>query len=240
MAEAALTASRRAAEAARLAITRDFPTLDVALPPSVPEPQEPAGDEASWAERIMAHDHGLELAETTAAASRLALQRARRERLPDPTLGLQYSDNFDTNREVVGLRLIVPLGVSGRSADIAAARSRAAMADANRDRARRAGEHDAHAAFLDAQAAIAQWRQAASAALTAERTAQALFEGYRLGEYDFAAVLTARRQAADATGQSDLARIAAWEANALLQIDAHLMWAAPEASEHGLAPLSPP
>jgi outer membrane protein, heavy metal efflux system len=224
--------AQRAVETARLALRRDFPALDLPLPQDLPDPVLPEGGEAQWVARILAHDHGLELAGTQAEMAELSVQRSRRERLADPTLGMQYSPNFDQNREVVGVRIIVPIGGSGRAADVAAARSNAAIALAEREQAERLSDFEARSEYLAAHSTYAQWQRIAAVARTSAATAATLFEGYRLGEYDFATVLAARRQAAEVAEQADGARLAAWHAHARLKIDAHEVWAAPEATEH--------
>ena len=224
--------AQRAVETARLALRRDFPALELPLPKALPDPVLPEGDEAQWVARILEHDHGLELAGTEAEMAALAVQRSRRERLADPTLGVQYSSNFDQNREVVGVRIIVPIGGAGRAADVAAARSQAAIALAEREQAERLSDFEARSEYLAAHSTYEQWQRIAAVARTSAATAATLFEGYRLGEYDFATVLAARRQAAEVAEQADIARIAAWHAHARLKIDAHEVWAAPEATEH--------
>ncbi len=62
-----------------------FPALALREPRSMPDPEPVAGPEDEWTERILSDNHEIELAEGVQEQARLAAERARRDRLPDPT-----------------------------------------------------------------------------------------------------------------------------------------------------------
>ncbi|MEY4760391.1 MAG: hypothetical protein RLZZ200_247 [Pseudomonadota bacterium] len=217
--------ARRRAEEARLALLRDYPELDLVTPAHHPAPVAPQGSDEEWIGRIVAENHEIELAQGLADEAELAATRARRDRLPDPLIGLHYSDNIDQNRSNIGLRISIPLGVAARSADAAIARSQATIASAESAQVRRSVESTARLDVLNARSMIGQWERLSSAAAKATAAADALGRAYEAGEIGVAELIAARRQQLDAKLESGAASYAAHESLARLRLDAHLVWA---------------
>lgn len=199
------------------------------LPPVFPRPAPLAGSDEAWVETILEENHEIELAKGRADAAALQATRARRDRIPDPSLTLQFSDNLDQNRRVVGLRVSIPIGASGRAADAALARSHAVVAEAEADQVRKDVEAAARLDVVNAHASHRQWQRYDEAATQANAAAAAVSRGYEVGELGITDLLLARRQQLDAQLQAEDALLSAHEAQARLWLDAHRIWAPDEA-----------
>jgi outer membrane protein TolC len=182
-------------------------------------------------EHITADNHELELAQSEAAAARLAAERAGMDRLADPTLALRYSDNLDGNRRLLGLTVTVPLGGASRSADAALARSQSRAAEANVRLVTDRVQSDARSAIAAARLSLRSWQDLTEAASRMRRAAAAAARGYELGELDLSVTLTARRQALDAEQQLMMANLTALHDHARVLLDSHQLWALPEGHE---------
>jgi len=88
----------------------------------------PAGSDDEWIQRILSDNHEIELAEGQQEQAHIVAQRAGREMMPDPTVGVRYSNNLGGIRRVVGVTFSVPLGGPSRSAAHAAALGEASVA----------------------------------------------------------------------------------------------------------------
>lgn len=220
--------SAQEAELARDKLLMNFPALTLAVPLQLPEPQPLAEADSVWMARIVESNHEIKLAEGRAAAADLEARRARLDRLPDPTVGLVFSPNFDQNRETIGVRVSVPLSGSLRSAEasLAASQARAAAAEATAARLRVTA--DGREDLANCHAYYAQWQNLAGAAIEARRNADAYERGYRAGEFGLADLLNAQRLAAQAALSAEEAQLRSLEADARLRVDAHRLWAMEE------------
>lgn len=218
--------SAQEAQLARDRLLKDFPALTLAVPLQLPEPQALTEPDAEWMARIEQSNHEIKLADGRAAAAELEARRARLDRLPDPTIGVVYSPNFDQNRQTVGVRVSVPLSGSLRSAEasLAASHARAAAAEATAARLRVSA--DGREDLANRHAYYEQWQNLAGAASDARRNADAYARGYRAGEFGLADLLNAQRLAAQAALSGEEAQLRALEADARLRVDAHRLWAA--------------
>jgi outer membrane protein TolC len=207
-----------------LRLKRQFPDLSLAPPGAIDEPRLPAGSDDDWVQRILADNHEIELAQGQQEQARIAARRAARDRMPDPTVGVRYSGNFDGNRRVVGLIFSVPLGGPARSAAYAAALGEASVAAQKARDIQLKVETDARHATLAMRSAYSQWERLRQAAARGDVSAKVLAKGYSLGEFSITELLTARRQALDADLAAATAQLDALEAIARLQLDAHEIW----------------
>lgn len=225
--QAQRTEQARAAMRASEALAREFPGIARQLPEQLESPLELAGTDGEWIARITSDNHELELSEARADEARLGAERASRNRLPDPTLGLHYSDNIDGNRKLIGLTVTVPLGGRARSADAALARSAARAAQGNAQFVRDGVFAEARAVIADARLTYRTWQTLAEAAAQFQQAADATARGYALGEFDIGAMLVARRQSQEAQQQLMAAQLAAHRALSRVLLDAHQLWALP-------------
>jgi len=210
------------------ALRKEFPTLELIAPANAATPAAPEGDDQTWIARIVDSNHEIELAEGRAEVARLEAQRASRDRVADPTLGVLYSNNLDGNRNVVGLTFSMPLGGAARRADHAMARSRATAAAAEAQSARLNVINDAQQDVLNLRAHHSAWQRLDVVASQTRQNADTVARGYTLGEFSVAELLSARRLAVDSALVAEMARLDALEADARLKLDAHLLWALDE------------
>lgn len=218
-------------EHARYDAAEQFPGMTLRRPVRIPDPVLPGGGDEAWIARIESHNHEIELAEGTAAEARLQAQRAAQDRIPDPMLGLQFSSNIDQNRDVVGLRVTIPLGYTQRSAEAALARSRATRGEAALQQARLRVLADARRDLVDVRQGQQRWQQLSAAAARADMAAARMAKGQQAGEFGMTEVLSARRSAMDAQLAATEAAVAAHAAQARLLVDAHLIWTLEEHDE---------
>lgn len=210
---------------AEAALQRRFPGLGLPATAALPAPQALSGDLESWFAALLAHNHELMLAGRQRERVVLQAERARRERVPDPAIGLAFSRERGGEEQVVGAYISIPLPGGARSATADAAQARAAAAERDEAAVRRRIEADAQARFMTAQAAVPAWQAAARSAQQLQRSAEMLGRAYALGEGALAEVLQARRLAVEARLGAEQLQLDALEAQARLLLDAHRLWA---------------
>jgi len=217
--------AQQQAEALALDLRQLFPALALTPPSEVEVP--PALDEADaiWHDRIVADNHELELAEHQQKESELQAQRAKLDRIPDPTLGVHYGQERDRQEKILGVTVTMPFGGSGRNADYAAALARASMAAERTRLVRLKVEGDANRALSAVRLTRSRWEQLSRLSEQMQATAATMRRGYELGELDLAQTLTAQRQSLEATLGAQQAEFDAIEAYARLRLDAHEIWA---------------
>lgn len=211
------TAARLALDAAQRELQAYGVELDCTgvqpfAPPSAAT-SEPGS--ARWASDADPAVRGAEAAAGLAAAE---AERARAERVPDPTLGLYYGRERDAAEKIVGARVAVPLpgarqrAVAGRT--MAEARAAVAEADARRrDAALRIAQLEA-----DARRGPEIASAKADTAAQQQEIARLQWRAYELGEADLADALQARSRALPAAVDADAAILDAWRARALLAL----------------------
>lgn len=225
-AAAAATAAQLEAAKGALALRRQFPALQVVEPASTDMPQGIEESDDVWKQRIVSANHELALAEAVHEDARLVAKRSSRERLPDPTVTLQFSNNLDGNDRVVGVGIVMPIGGSRRRAEHALAVGEASIAEQRARETRLKVQADAEQAILAARATHSQWQRLSQVASQSELNATAVARGYGLGEFTVAELIAARRQSQEAALAAVLARLDALEAAARLRLDAHQLWTA--------------
>jgi outer membrane protein TolC len=215
----------RRQQLSRVALLQEFPdfTLHTAAVPEIP----PTVPDADWIQRIIADNHEIQLAEAHAEAARIAAERARSERLSDPSLRVQYSGNLDGNRKVIGLQFTLPLGGARRSAEAAIAGSEARKAASTALAAKISVAGAARAAISDAQLRYQSWQDLENASQQLAASATSVARGYSLGEFDITAMQNATRQALAARQSAGEAQLLALYAHARLLLDSHMLWALP-------------
>jgi outer membrane protein TolC len=194
-------------------------------------PPEVQGTDDEWVQRVIGENHEIELADARAEEARLIAQRAGRNRVGDPTLGLRYSNSFDGNRDIMMLTVTMPLGSGARNAEYALAQSESARLAALARGTRLKVEGDARQDLLNARSSHAQWQRLARASAQDELNAATVARGYSLGEFGMAELLAARRSALASAEAAAMARLDAIQAWTRLNVDAHYLWTAegPEA-----------
>lgn len=225
---ASVVAAEQQRQEAALSLRRSFPDLLLPDTVQIDTPEVLPGPDDDWIGRILADNHEILLAEGQREQAVLTAQRVGRDRLPDPTVGVRYSHNFDGNRRVVGLTISVPLGGPARSAAYSASLAEASVAGRKAKDVHLKVEADARRATLMMRSTNAQWRQLQQVAERSRSSAAAVAKGYSLGEFTVTELLLARRQALEADMAAALAQLDALEAMARLQLDAHEIWVSPD------------
>jgi outer membrane protein TolC len=222
LADALDTASRR--DAARQRLANDFPRLP--LPdqaPALPAPV-PLDDPAHWQALIVERSHEIGAAVAEAQRMQRMADRARADRLPDPTIGLRYLNERSGAERALGVVVSIPLGVRARSARADADQSGADVTAAEAEAMRRSIVLGARLAVADAAAAQAGWTQLARASEAAALAARRSQRAYALGEAGVVDWLVAERQAGEAAMAEIDARVRAQHAWLRIQIDSHALW----------------
>lgn len=231
-ASVALQQARIRARSASAELERQFPSLRLPAQSPVALPLPVEADSGYWRDKILGHNHELELARAETRIQQMHAQRSRADRLPDPTLGLRYSNEMGGEEKVAGLYLSVPLSFGVRGANAQQAEYLAEISR-NRETAIRVRlESDIGAAHSQALDSYAAWQQAREAALNLRKNAELVTRAYELGESSLSETLTARRLALEATLTENIAQLDANEARYKLLLDAHLLWPLPGHDEH--------
>ncbi|MDE2297701.1 MAG: TolC family protein [Burkholderiales bacterium] len=233
-AEAAFAQARAQAQAAsgrtlaaRDAVDRQFPGLDLAQDLALPTPKTlPTGD-AGFIDAQVARSPELELArrEADAAVAQMRLDAA--EIRPDPTLGLRLGRARNGSEQYAGVVLSVPFGGEYRAAGAAAAASRAAAAAQQQLDAQRRIEAEAVLHLRQAQTAYYSWLGNADAARRLSEAADSVAKGYRLGEGSLGDVLTARRLANEQQLAASVGAVDAWMTRYRLELETGRLWTPP-------------
>jgi len=192
--------------------------LDLADPDPITQP------EALWKERILRASSPLKISRVEFEQAQMAAERARADRLPDPTIGVYTASEAFSNEQIVGVNLTVPIPGRLRSQRLEQALSQVDMATAALDRQRRLVEVGTDQVFLDATGSFDRWRLAEQSAIRTLENGRLTQRAFSLGEVDLQALLLARRQTVEAADSALNARVLALRSYYSLLVDAQLIW----------------
>lgn len=223
----ASVSQQQAALRAQLAaneLLRQFP--DLPLPESVPlsAPETIPHDLAWWKEQVFQHNHELGMVQADHNLQSLLAQRGRADRIPDPTVGVRYSNEMGGNEKVTGVYLSVPISFGLRGAQAEGLQHQADAAASREAFVRHRLEGDVQAVYTQAVSSYDTWQQAADAASHVRQNADLVSRAYALGESSLSDTLTARRLALESTLAETTAQLDANEARYRLLLDAHQLW----------------
>jgi outer membrane protein TolC len=209
---------------ARENLHRFFPGLPEPEVKAIGEPQAPAGSEEEWIAAILEHSHELGMATGETRRARTLAERASRDRLPDPTVGLQVSRERAGEEQILGAYISIPLPGGARRAgsDMAAAQAMAAQDRENAVRRRIGAE--ASALYRSAVFAVTGWQSGERAARQMEQAAEMNTRAYQFGEGSLNELLLSRRLANEARLNARQLQLDALEFGYRLQLDAHRLW----------------
>ncbi|MBC2668861.1 TolC family protein [Novosphingobium piscinae] len=210
---------------ARARLAARFPSLP--LPDAAPEPDAPElpGEGlAPFGAKVVARSHEIAAADAEAQRVATLAERARADRLADPSLGVRLFSERGGLERGAGVVVTLPLGGGHRRAlaDRASAEASAAQADAAA--ARQVVNEMATADMTLAEAGYAAWRRAREGLDAQVAALMKLRRGQAAGEFGLAEVLLGERQVHDAFRAEALARIEAQRALTRLRIDSHELW----------------
>jgi outer membrane protein TolC len=225
---AARIQAQRDARLAQEVLVREFPLVPIRLPAALQTPAALAESDADLLQQIIEENHEIELAAARREEALLGAERAARDRLADPSIGLRYTSNLGGERKVIGLTFSMPIGGAARTAQAAMARSDARKAAAEALRAQDSVAAAARSVVADARHSLRSWQEAQAAQQQVQSVASATEQGYSLGEFDVSVLLTARRAALLAEQELLDALVRAEWSHARVLLDAHRLWAPPE------------
>jgi outer membrane protein TolC len=210
-------------------LARPFPAVKLPEKPNTVTPVAIEHDFAFWKSRILDDNHELAMVQAHTHVQQLLADRSRADRIPDPTVGLRYSNEMGGNEKVAGVYLTVPISFGHRSATAEGVAQQAAITIDQEAYVKRRLEGDIFAAHLQAVQNFASWQQARDAAQFIRSNAELVARAYTLGEASLSDSLNARRVALESSMAENLAQLDANEAHYRLLLDAHLLWAQEEA-----------
>ena len=231
-AEAALAEARRSLEQfsglaalARTRLASQFPGL--ALPQQAPEVPFPDMADARMSQLgglVVVNSHMIAAAEAESTRMSAVADRARADRMADPTVGLRLFSEFGGLERGAGVVISMPIGGGHRRAVADEASAGAAAARADEQLARFDVAETANADVTEARFRIDSWQRAREAVAAQMAALEKLRRGHQLGEIDLADLLLGERMVHDAFRREAEARAEAMRAITKLRIDAHDLW----------------
>jgi len=223
-ARAALATAQAMRDAAAESLRQRYPALPLNAPDTLVEPAPIDGQETAWLKALMAHSHGLRLAQSRSRVAALGARRAGRERVPDPTFGVFFSRERGGEEQVVGAQVSFPIAGGARRASAMAAVAEADVAAQMEAEALREATTEATTRVLRAKASRDAWVASREAGARMESAAQMTERAYRLGEGSFEALLLAQRRANEAALSARQRHLDALENYYRLSLDAGRLW----------------
>lgn len=193
-------------------------------PPALPAPSPLGEDLAFWRERILAQSDELKIAQTQLQIDQTQAERARKDKIPDPTLGLQMASEIGGREQISGVVLSMP--IPGQARQLRSAKATATVVVSRQELAfkTRQLETEIASSVAAAQGAYDSLQIANEETVAMQQNAALMQRAYALGEAELQALLLARRQANAAMNNALQAQITALKAYYSLLVDAHLIW----------------
>jgi outer membrane protein TolC len=224
-ASVSLQQARMRAELTGNELKRQFPAIVLPLQIYHSEPLSITESFEYWKQTILNDNHELEMARSESRIQQMLAKRSRADRLPDPTVGLRYSNEMNGNEKVAGVYVSIPLSFGVRGANAENAEYHAQIAVDRESAVRRRLEADIYSAHTQAIGNYQTWLQAKEAATSVRQNADLVSRAYSLGESSLSETLIARRLALESTLSENLLRLDSNEARYRLLLDAHQLWA---------------
>jgi hypothetical protein len=223
-ASVSLQQTRMRTEMAGNELMRQFPAIILPAQPASSEPSPVSGNLDYWKQLILDHNHELEMVRSERRFQQMLAERSRAERIPDPTIGVRYSNELAGSEKVTGVYLSIPLSFGLRGTHAENAEQQAEIAGNRENAVQRRLDADIYAAHTQAIHSYQIWQQAKEAADSIRQNAELVTRAYSLGESSLFETLNARRLALESALSESLARLDANEARYRLLLDAHQLW----------------
>ena len=191
---------------------------------ALPAPLPIGEDAAAWRDRILAQSDELKVIQAQMQMAQAHAERARADKIPDPTLGGYTASEVGGNERIVGVMLSVP--IPGGVRDARNARAIAALEVSRREVEfkQRELETAIAGAVATARGTYDSLQITHEGAAAMQENAALMQRAYALGEAELQDLLLARRQATAAMNNALQAQAAALQAYYGLLVDAHLIW----------------
>lgn len=191
---------------------------------TLPAPAPIGEDETFWRERILAESDELKVAQLQIQKAQAQAERARADKIPDPTLGIFTASESGGAERIAGIMISIPIPGGGR--DLRSAKATAEIEVSRQDFEVKKSQLEAEiaSAIATAQGAYESLQFANEGAAIMQENARLLQRAYALGEAELQSLLLARRQATSAINNVVQTQITALKAYYGLLVDAHLIW----------------
>jgi outer membrane protein TolC len=213
-------------------LSRQFPAVILSPKQILSTPVPIEHDFVYWKDLILDHNHEVELAKSEQRIQQMLAQRGRADRIPDPTVGLRYSNEMGGNEKITSLYLSIPLSFGLRANNAKHAEYLAEIANNREIATHRRLEADIYSAYTQAVSSYQTWQQAQEAADSLRKNAELITRAYTLGESNLSETLIARRMELESTLAENIARLDANETRYRLLLDSHQLWAMDDHEEH--------
>ncbi|MDO8313087.1 MAG: TolC family protein [Sideroxyarcus sp.] len=191
---------------------------------ALPEPMLMGESASFWRERILAQSDELMIVQAQLGTAQSQAERARADRIPDPTFGIYTASEAGGRERVSGVSISIPIPGGLRGLNSAKALAVLAVARTEVELKRRQLEAEIASAVATALGSYESFQVANEAAAAMQENADLMQKAYALGEAELQALLLARRQATGAKNSALQAQVIALKAYYGLLIDAHLIW----------------
>jgi outer membrane protein TolC len=215
------------------ALKKEFPAIQLPAQVLLAMPRTIDHDLPYWKAIVLEHNHELGMVQQQSHMQQLLAQRSRADLLPDPTVGVRYSNETGGSEKVTGVYVSIPLSFGLRNATAEGAAQQATIAADQEAFVQRRLEGDIYAAHTQAISNYNTWQQAREAAQAIRNNAALVAKAYTLGENSLSDSLTAQRFSLESSLAENLAQLDANEARYRLLLDAHQLWSlGNDADEH--------
>jgi outer membrane protein TolC len=219
--------SRGKANLARARLIARFPGLP--LPdeaPEAPQPKLPTDTFETMAAQVIERSHEIGAARAESARMAAIAERARKDRIADPSFGVRLFSEQGGRERGAGLVVSMPIGGGNRRALADQAESEGQAAAAELAAVRLDVQEMASRDVTRAHSAMQAWEQAREALNAQMAALSKTRRGHQLGAIDLADVLMAERLTHAAFRTEALARAEANRAINCMLIDSHNLWIA--------------
>ncbi|MCW3733610.1 TolC family protein, partial [Burkholderia cenocepacia] len=135
------------------------------------EPVELELDELQWRQRVLAESDTLRITQESLKRAELTANRARADRIPDPTVGIYTASEARRSERIVGISVSIPLGGTYRSETMREALKQVDVARAELERQQKEIDLATAETINDARSALRRWKLAQQSAQMARENA---------------------------------------------------------------------
>ncbi len=185
-------AADQASEAlARSALLARYP--DISFPERPPSLDVADAKRFTLVDNPVANNSTYRNSQLVAEQARLEARRARSDRVADPTLGLEFGNEFGGSETSLMARITIPIGGASRKANARELSSRAAVAQLNSAAVEREFIQSLEVARVSLRSSVLMHEQALQTSASSARILETIQKGYELGELTLPELLTYRR-----------------------------------------------
>lgn len=191
---------------------------------ALPTPLPIGENVAFWRDRILTQSDQLKVVQAQMRTAQAQAERARADKIPDPTLGVYTASEIGGRERISGIAISIPIPGGVRDSRNAKAIAAVEVSRQEIELKKRQLEAEIASAVVTARGTHDSLQIANEGAAAMQENASLMQRAYALGEAELQALLLARRQATAAMNNALQAQVTALKACYGLLIDAHLIW----------------